>query len=57
MKIERCGFCGRFFQGKNYLTSEELNKMNQDELNKAPIGYCPEANYESEQEDYLNPNN
>jgi hypothetical protein len=45
-KIEMCGFCGRYFRGNEYLTTEELNKISKEELDNAPLGYCPEAQQE-----------
>ena len=49
MKIERCGFCGRFFRGAEYLSAEELNKTKEEVLNKVLHGYCPNAEGEQEE--------
>lgn len=45
-KIERCGFCGQFFIADRYMTAEELNATDQQTLEAAPLGYCPNAGYE-----------
>jgi hypothetical protein len=55
-KLERCGFCGRYFIGERYLTSEELDKISQEELDKTSLGYCPNArqeDYEQNPENYI----
>ncbi len=49
MEIERCGFCGSFFRGLEYLLAEELNKTSEEVLNKASLGYCPNAEREQEE--------
>ncbi|MEK6879273.1 MAG: hypothetical protein AABY22_06665 [Nanoarchaeota archaeon] len=60
MKIERCGFCGRFFRGVEYVSDEELDTLKRDkDVNffvlydhdgkKIELGYCPEA-YAEEQD-------
>lgn len=49
-KLERCGFCGSYFRGNEYVDADELNKLTKKELNNAPMGYCPNANYEAEQD-------
>lgn len=52
--MERCGFCGRYFIGNEYVPEEELKKYTTEQLNNAPLGYCPEA----KQEDFeQNPQN
>jgi len=45
-KMERCGFCGRYFVGVEYIPEEELKNYTVEQLNNAPLGYCPEAHYE-----------
>lgn len=45
-KLERCGFCGRYFIEDKYLSEEEIKTYTNKELEEAPLGYCPEANYE-----------
>ena len=66
-RIERCGFCGRFFRGKEYLLDEEISKLKRDkDVNffvlydyndkQIELGYCPEANAEAQyeqQSDYV----
>ena len=49
IKLERCGFCGMYFRGVEYVPDEELDNMDKGILDKTPLGYCPNANYESEQ--------
>jgi hypothetical protein len=48
---ERCGFCGRFFNGINFLTLEEIKEATDRELNNCPLGYCPDAGAESHEEE------
>jgi len=50
MKLERCGFCGQYFKGDHLLTIKELKKISQKELDKAPAGYCPNAQGEYEEQ-------
>ena len=45
-KIERCGFCGSYFKGLEYLTADELKAIPQAELDKVELGYCPNAQAE-----------
>ena len=45
--IEQCGFCGRFFRGLEFIDIEELKTIDQNELNKASMGYCPDAPIEA----------
>lgn len=45
-KLERCGFCGSFFRGVEYLTEDEVKSISEEELSKVSLGYCPNANYE-----------
>ena len=54
-KVERCGFCGRYFIGVNYLDEYDLEDVAMKSLvENAPLGYCPNA----QQEDYeQNPEN
>jgi hypothetical protein len=49
-KLERCGFCGRWFRGNKYLTLEEIKETTDKKLNNAPLGFCPEAGYEDEKQ-------
>lgn len=54
-KLERCGYCGRWFVGDSYLLSEQLKKFTQEELDNAPLGYGPDAqreHYEQNPDDY-----
>jgi hypothetical protein len=46
--IERCGFCGMFYIGTKYMTTDELNATPQSVLDAAPLGYCPNAGYEED---------
>ena len=48
-KLERCGFCGQFFIGLEYLTVDELNSTPKERLDAAPLGYCPNAEAEANQ--------
>lgn len=41
--LERCGFCGRYFIGVQYLSADNLKEYSKKQLDDAPIGYCPEA--------------
>ena len=61
MKIEQCGFCGRFFRGTEFVTDTELDtlkreidkgliKLYDEEGKKIDLGYCPEANAEAQWE-------
>ena len=56
LPIDRCGYCGRYFQGDTYLITEDLVLLEKEgrlsEIENAPLGYCPEAGYEHAQ---LNP--
>jgi hypothetical protein len=47
MKLERCGYCGAFFRGSDYLTPEEVNGLEPQERVSTPLGYCPNAQAES----------
>jgi hypothetical protein len=47
--LERCGYCGRYFRGKDFLSAEELIKTSTDDLGDAPMGYCPDAGYEAQE--------
>ena len=47
-KLERCGFCGAFFVGNEYLNAEQLNSFPKNALDNIPLGYCANA----QQEDY-----
>lgn len=49
-KLERCGFCGSYFRGDKHLKVEELNKTSQKDLDEAPLGYCPDAQAEYEEQ-------
>ena len=55
-KLERCGFCGSFFRGIDYLTTEEVEAIDAEKLDAVPLGYCPNAqeeHYKQNPEDYL----
>lgn len=41
--LERCGYCGAFFRGTEYLTAEEVKTTDLTTLETAPLGYCPNA--------------
>lgn len=45
-ELERCGFCGRWFIGDEYLLSEKLKMFTQEQLDNAPRGYGPDAQRE-----------
>ena len=47
-KLERCGFCGDYFIGSEYVSIVELKKLTQEQLDKAPLGYCPNAEGEQD---------
>ena len=49
--LERCGFCGQFFIGLEYLTVDELNSTPKEKLDAAPLGYCPNAQAESDEQE------
>lgn len=45
--LERCGYCGSYFKGVGYLTTEQL-EICEKELGEflfanVPLGYCPNA--------------
>lgn len=45
--IERCGFCGSYVKGGEYMTLEECKEADaQGELDGVPLGYCPNAQQE-----------
>lgn len=46
LKLERCGYCGSFFRGKEYIFAEELSKISKQDLDEAPLGYCSNAQAE-----------
>ena len=46
MSIERCGFCGRYFNDNYYLTQEDIENTAAKLLEEAPLGYCPNAQAE-----------
>ena len=47
MKLEQCGYCGRYFYGGSYATEEEVNEHFSDEdYEKPALGYCPNARQE-----------
>ena len=49
MKVEQCGFCGRYFRGLEYLSPEEVNDyFRDDDYEKPPLGYCPNAQQENQ---------
>ena len=41
--LQRCGYCGNFFAGNNYVSFTDFTE---EELNNAPLGYCPNAQAE-----------
>lgn len=43
MEIKRCGWCGRYYKGVDYLTDEELKGTSKILLDTAKLGNCPEA--------------
>jgi hypothetical protein len=45
-KIERCGFCGRYFIGNEIIPEEIMSILTEKQLNIIPLGYCPDAHYE-----------
>jgi hypothetical protein len=47
-KIERCGFCGRYFRGTEYLEEQEAYAKADFEHQITPLGYCPEAEMEQD---------
>ncbi len=50
-EIERCGYCGEFFIGTRYLIADELNEINDNVfLDNVPLGYCPNAQAEHEEQ-------
>ena len=54
-KIERCGFCGSYFRGNKYLTTDELNKLTKEEKEMKALGYCPNADQEDQQQNPSQP--
>lgn len=48
--VQRCGFCGRYFLGLNYLSEDEVKTLLHygEEI---PLGYCPNAIREAEEQD------
>ena len=63
-QIECCGFCGRFFRGKEYLSDSELATLKRDkDVNffvlydhdgkQIELGYCPEVNAEAQYEQLI----
>ena len=47
--IIRCGFCGRYVRGLEYVPDDELDKIDKEILAKTPLGYCPNANGEAQE--------
>lgn len=45
-KLERCGFCGRWFIGDKIIIEEDLITFTNEQLKEAPLGYCPDAQAE-----------
>ena len=39
-KIERCGFCGAYLRGGEYMTQEEVEWIDAEKLDGVPLGYC-----------------
>ena len=50
-KLERCGFCGRYFIGNELLTDEEVEKLHPESIKNAPMGYCPNAQGEAQEQE------
>lgn len=50
-KLERCGFCGSYFRGVTIIPQEGVEKLTEKELKEAPLGYCPNAYYEAEDDE------
>jgi len=51
-KLERCGFCGRYFRGLHYLSQEELEKEPKNiSIESIKLGYCPNAQQEHQEQD------
>jgi hypothetical protein len=50
-KLERCGFCGRYFIGNELLTDEEVKKLHPESIKNAPMGYCPNAQGEAQEQE------
>lgn len=44
--LERCGYCGSYFRGLDYLSADDLSFITAQELDEAPLGYCPNAQQE-----------
>ena len=42
-KLERCGFCGRWFRGVEIVPEHTALALPRAELDSAPMGYCPDA--------------
>lgn len=53
--IQRCGFCGRYFQGDKFLTQTDIDEVlvngDSDDIYSAGLGYCPDAPGEQEDEE------
>jgi len=48
-KVERCGFCGRYFKDKEFLNEEEVSFYEHYKINVS-LGYCPDAQMEDYQQ-------
>ena len=46
----RCGFWGSFFRGEHLLDLDECKQLTDEEYKEAPLGYCPNAQGEAEQQ-------
>ncbi len=44
--LKRCGFCGNWFIGNEFCYEEQLKSFTKEELDSAPLGYCPNAQNE-----------
>lgn len=44
--LQRCGYCGRYYAGADYIYSEQIGNFSAKELDEAPLGYCPNAEQE-----------
>lgn len=50
-KLKRCGLCGRYFRGDNFLSTEELKNITKEEIENAPLDYCPDAHDEQQEKE------
>ena len=45
LEVQRCGFCGRYFKGTEFLNEEEASFYIYYNID-VPLGYCPDAQIE-----------